>query len=325
MKTQYIRLAGYGRYRHVEGVQNFTFESAHVLTKNFNSVLGKLARKWKGVPIFVGHPDDPKWRTDFLATERKSPDSRAYGSVIQLDPRPDGLWVQVKWEGEGLQLIRNRAYQYFSPRWLMKKNADLTFQPRQLLSLGLTNNPNIPCDPIPVPIDVEEILPRLAQTLSIPAESSPSTIIEAIQKATDSAQKFSAENAPLKQHNHKLQSDLNSLLKLASEHEKQLQQLSQELISERKFRVQKLLESAVSDGRIPPESVANWKKAFESNPQETLHSLANSKPVIKTSAITQNLRHSNPYNSLISNAHQLMDQTGQSFMSAWTSVKSQCF
>ena len=68
--------------------------------------------------------------------------------MTDLEARPDGLYGRFKWAPTGRELLDNAHYKFFSPRWLMTVSRDGTFEPVRLLSIGLTNTPNIPGDAI---------------------------------------------------------------------------------------------------------------------------------------------------------------------------------
>jgi hypothetical protein len=64
--------------------QHFSEDAAKRMVSEFNSLRGKLGRMFRGVPIYIGHPDvDPTIWTD----------DRRLGKVTQLEARADGLWA----------------------------------------------------------------------------------------------------------------------------------------------------------------------------------------------------------------------------------------
>jgi regulator of replication initiation timing len=135
---QWIKLLPYGDYPHPRGVQHFNRSSAEIIAKNFKSLRGRLSRKFLGLPIFIGHPDDDRFSG--------SPGHKShlvYGRVKDIEPRSDGMWLLIHWSGVGYQLIRNGFFRFLSPRWRMKNIGNNGFEPIKLLSVGLTNNPNI--------------------------------------------------------------------------------------------------------------------------------------------------------------------------------------
>lgn len=141
--TEWIRLVAYGSYPHPRGLQHVTQAVAHALAQNFHSLQGRLRRAFRGVPIYIGHPDDASF-----AGQDGHRDTRAYGWLEAMDARADGLWIKPRWSSEGRKLLTNAHYRFLSPRWLLKPATDGGFHPVRLLSIGLTNQPNIPGDAI---------------------------------------------------------------------------------------------------------------------------------------------------------------------------------
>lgn len=134
----WLKLVEYGEHDHSRGKQIFTRKTAQRLVDNFNSLGAKLARHFGGLPIYIGHPDDEEFKGQPGHT-----DTRAYGWVIDMQARPGGLYILPKWSAEGKKIIENAYYKYLSPRWTMERVGHLEYEPTKLLSVGMTNNPNI--------------------------------------------------------------------------------------------------------------------------------------------------------------------------------------
>lgn len=139
----YLRIVEYGEHPHTKGMQRIDEEGARRLVAHFHSLRGRLARRFGGLPVYVGHPDDPDYRT-----QPGHGDTRAHGWVTDLDARPDGLYGRFRWADTGRDLLANAHYKFLSPRWIMQPVGDGTFAPVRLLSIGLTNSPNIPGEAI---------------------------------------------------------------------------------------------------------------------------------------------------------------------------------
>lgn len=138
---QPIKLFDYGVYPHFQGLQEVSYSACQGLAHSFNSLLNKLKRKFLGVPIYIGHPDDPHF-----SGQPGHTDTKAYGWVAGLEAKGDGLWVKLSLSKEGAELVQNKFYKFLSPRWEMVKTKKGTYIPLKLISIGLTNHPNIPCE-----------------------------------------------------------------------------------------------------------------------------------------------------------------------------------
>jgi len=123
------------------------------ITRQFNSLPARLGRLFVGVPFYIGHPD-------VSALAREYPDRKAYGWIQAVEARAEGLVAKVKWSDEGRTLLEQGHYKFLSPYWeadeIASEQGRKIFRPKRLISVGLTNQPNIPVLPlandIPVPI-----------------------------------------------------------------------------------------------------------------------------------------------------------------------------
>ncbi|MES2597191.1 MAG: DUF935 family protein [Verrucomicrobiota bacterium] len=133
----------YGRYAHSVGVQIVDAESARLLTEEFDSVWSKARRFFAGACIYVGHPDHHDATVRALYQDR-----RAYGWCKGIETQPDGILFRVKWNGLGKEVIEGGQYAYHSPYWLLTRvttpDGKAALRPHKLISIGLTNNPNVP-------------------------------------------------------------------------------------------------------------------------------------------------------------------------------------
>jgi hypothetical protein len=144
LQPDWLQLSPYGDFPHTRGLQRVDRAAAETMVVQFNSLRARLGRLFGGAPFFVGHPD--------LPSAHELSDRKAYGWVMQLQAREDGLYGQVKWSEAGLELLKNAHYKYLSPYWEGKQigteSGKPVFRPFAFLSVGLTNTPNIPVKPL---------------------------------------------------------------------------------------------------------------------------------------------------------------------------------
>ena len=191
IQSDWIQLSPYGDFPHVRGLQRVDREAAETMVKQFNSFRGRLGRLFGGAPFYVGHPDLPQ--TSELA------DRKAYGWVMQLEAREDGLYGFVKWSDAGLDLLQQAHYKYLSPFWEAKQigaeNGRPIFRPTVLVSVGLTNQPNIPVKPLANSETTPETLSQaLSSHLSEPCSSRGDETLSDSPPATDNEQLTTDEN-----------------------------------------------------------------------------------------------------------------------------------
>lgn len=139
-----VELAPYGRKGHaqrgptgavVRRMQVFTREDAVAMAHEFNARM--RTRLGFGAPWYIGHPDDPDFRSFYT-------DARAYGRIKRLEAGPRAILAHVKFSPAGLDLIRSEAFEGHSPRWDAAETAPGEWHPVRLISAGFTNQPNLP-------------------------------------------------------------------------------------------------------------------------------------------------------------------------------------
>lgn len=118
---------------------------------NNDSVLAKVRRflttgshRAQDVPLYRGHPDDPN------STDR---DDTAFGWLHSIVANDDHMELAYDLTDDGRKLVESKAFRFYSPRWNTSavSNAQgkaIEVRPVSLISVGLTNNHNIPVEPI---------------------------------------------------------------------------------------------------------------------------------------------------------------------------------
>ncbi|MDR1304472.1 MAG: phage protease [Verrucomicrobiales bacterium] len=121
-------------------LQRFNADSAAHIVANFNDAAARAGARWAGRPWYVGHPDVP-------GLEKTYPDKKAYGWIMAVEQRADGLYGRVKWSAPGQVMLDNAHYKFHSPFVLGPKigveRGMEVYLPVWLESVGFTNNPNI--------------------------------------------------------------------------------------------------------------------------------------------------------------------------------------
>jgi len=140
----WLQLAPLGKFPHSHGEQNISKESAERLVKKFNSITARFFRHFQQIPIYIGHPDDPQFAGRHGHTNKQT-----FGIVKDIKLDEEGLWVLIDWTKEGKALVDNGFYRFLSPRWKMSSPNGISFELEELVSVGLTNSPNLPNKPLP--------------------------------------------------------------------------------------------------------------------------------------------------------------------------------
>lgn len=134
---EWLQISPYGDYPNKVGLQRIQKPDAEAMVTAFNSLRGKVSRAFMGLPIYVGHPD---------VQPDKYPDKRRYGKITDLEARADGFYGKVAMNSLGKAALEEGHFQFNSPTWLLKREKSFV-RPVELISVGLTNTPQIPGDP----------------------------------------------------------------------------------------------------------------------------------------------------------------------------------
>lgn len=143
-EIQELRITPLGTFDHPAGRQRVDTASIQAMEQAFKREMGERRARGQrgthGLPVYVNHPDDPRMRHILN-------DDSAYGWIIGLKASNDGLYGVIHWSEEGRKMLKERRFKYLSPRWAMRKDGGFVI-PNRLVSVGLTNTPNIPGDAI---------------------------------------------------------------------------------------------------------------------------------------------------------------------------------
>lgn len=142
----------YGEYAHPVGTQVFDRESAQSMANELASLLGKITRGFRGVPVYAGHPDHPDQR---MAAQY--PDRKARGWIKEIIVGDKSARFVTAYNELGKGEVEDAQWAGYSPLWLMQPIANERgkFRPMILKSMALTNNPNMPVPPLIVANETE--------------------------------------------------------------------------------------------------------------------------------------------------------------------------
>ena len=132
----FVQLTPLGEFYHrgAEVTQVIDRETCDAIAKDFNA--RKADANFPGVLVNFDH---------FSLDADKS--SEAAGWITDLESRPDGLWAKVRWSDAGLAAVKGGRFRLVSPVFPgVDSCEDLggrRIRPRSLVSVALTNEPNI--------------------------------------------------------------------------------------------------------------------------------------------------------------------------------------
>jgi phage I-like protein len=317
---EWVQVAPYGDFPHSRGIQRVDRKAADAMVNHFSRLSSKLARRFGGLPFYIGHPDHPDHAKEF-------PDQRAYGWVNSLETREDGIYAKVEWSAPGKELLTNSHFKFLSPHW----NADTSIEggkkvlrPVELVSIGLTNKPNLPVNPLAneaenTTICMKELIIKLFGLANEATDEDIKTRLTAAAAAMTAL-----ANA---------QSELTTAKTSLSNEQGQRTTFENQFKAERRERCVLLVNEAIREGRVAPEKKDEWVTKLEKDFEAGKTALANevrSGRAIKTEARTREQGGRRSGFANISDAREQFDalvnekvRAGIDFDTAYNTVKKQ--
>ena len=255
----WIRLTPYGEFPNSTGLQICDRLAADRMIKHFHSLTGRVGRLFRGLPIYVGHPDYPPAVDDY-------PDKTVYGHINALEARPDGLYGKSDWTDEGKSMVNEKDFLYPSPHWRMEPvpGRPEAFRPIRLVSVGLTNNPNIPGDPIPA----QNALPLSPPTITATTSNMQlATFLELLSLPAD------ATDDQITARLHQLKTDSAAL-----------PAANTRAASAEHSRNATLVTAAINEGRLTPADRPAWEQSLAADFPIASRDLAALRPALNTTA-----------------------------------------
>lgn len=301
--------------------QTVSLDNATAMMEEFNSVLGKLGRSFRGVPIYHGHPDvDPEiW-----------PDDRRIGKITQLQARTDGLWGLAEWNSIGQENKAEGWWIYPSPRWDAPAGKN-SFEPDRLISIGLTNTPRIvESEPVFNSLTENEtntttMDPQLIrEKLGLAPEATDEEVLAKLDSLTAAATEKEAMAPELENAKTALADETAKKDELACS----LSTAESNIVSLREAHNNSILDLATREGRITAADRPTWAARLASeNREQEINSLKAIAPKLNTTAIHLGDRRgergaADGMREQVANAvTDLQDKRGLSYADAWGIVK----
>lgn len=268
--AEWFRLAPFGDYpvtiadpktgRKRKVTQRIDAQSADEIVRSFNSVIERIARGFRGLPIYQGHVDDPEWLAAHPGAKVE-----AVGRIKKVEKRDDGIWAARALNDEGKRLLTGDAAPYdgHSPHWGMIEISPGICRPVELYSTALTNRPNIPsnvmgrneADPEFSPAMKAQLIALLAalgrpQPTAVTDEQLVSAANEALPVATQlvtASNELTTVRASLATANTNLTAATNEAATLRTQ-----------IQTERTARAELVLIGAINEGRITVAQKPEW-------------------------------------------------------------------
>lgn len=252
--------------------QRFTLENARRLVEAFAENARKLAQSigTASLPVYRGHPDH-------VGNGDGVRDSEVYARVEKLEAREDGLWATIRKSPALAKLKQLLGRLEISPRWACGRSADGTFQPVELISLGLVERGNLPgADVInslltkPTIKMNEEQMMKLAELLGCEAtadailaaaEQMKAKLVETEVEKEAAEKQAETANACATEEKKKLETANAKIAVLEADAKKR----AEDLANSRKTEAKELLDAAHLAGKITPEQRPALEAFFEAD------------------------------------------------------------
>ncbi|PTY03091.1 hypothetical protein DB346_07510 [Verrucomicrobia bacterium LW23] len=322
--SQWIQLSPYGEFPHRMGLQVVDRAAADAMARGFNSLLARLGRTFGGIPFYVGHPDAASTGDSAPGTSG----DRAYGWITALEARDDGLYCGVRWTAEGRALVESGAYKFFSPYWACRVTGTIDgrrrLTPDRLISVGLTNSPNIPV----LALSNLRINPDATASTAKPYVDVVPPAAPAEEEAPPEPSTAAAATAATAPGDCTCEALREEIAALRAEAERANAAWRQE----RAARIALITACAVAEGRITPAEEAAWAQRLTDPARFTAANAAlrATRPHLHTQAVSAGLgerkREVNAANGRMARVQQLvaarMSQTGEDYTTAFTHVQA---
>lgn len=301
LQNEWIQIGPLGDHGHEMGIQRIDPAAAATMVRAFNSFGSRLGRLFSGAPVFEGHHD---------TNPDRYPNGRSFGWVMELQDRAEqGIWGRVKWSEHGVELLKNGNYKFVSPVWeareISRENGKIVYRPEKLLSLALTNMPNLPLLPL---ANERQSMKTLIEILELKGEPTGEEICAAAETLANAR---GAET----QRAATLANELIELKKLVD--------------AERAARRDLVLSNAILRGRITLAEKDRWLSELTADFDKAEKELATGAPVLNQTSQTELLGNNKPLyetaesRRIFINSFMLEKMSaGMTHMAAWELAKS---
>lgn len=322
----------FGSYEHQLGLQIFGKPEAQSCVAAFNE--RKAIPGFKGVPIYVGHPDVKSFQDKYR-------DHAAYGwiTLMAVNEGSGRLELTVDWTDPGTELIANEAFAYFSPLWLSVKRAG-NIHPFAVKSVGLTQEPNIQylavaCEELAC--ETSEETPNEGAVMDLKKlrawiskhwknetalEEAPNELV-----VEEALALLEAHETELATANEAVPETTAATL---SQVQAELETANEGLTAMRTAHGSLLLDVALADGRITPATRSKWDAKFAAEGADfeaVANELASIDPTMKVQSVTKDKKPGDAaqlgHADLASAAISMANERGMKYDDAYLTCKQQ--
>lgn len=313
----------YGEWPHEKGLQRFGKPEAEEMVRYFKGTWNRIKRAVVGMPIFRGHPD-------VAGLANQYPDKATYGAIADLEVRDHGLALRPILSTAGAALVNEKGLKFFSPHWLARtrppEGGRPVFAPALLVSIGLTDRPNI--SGTSLVNDQPESRTRMDLLKLIGLLGLANTATEAdVEAHLASLSKRPEPTALANEQTARTTAEakVTELTAKLTAAETALANEKTAAAAAVKTRDEGLVAAAIAAGRILPAAKDVWLARLARDFAAESIALANEKAALKTAAVTETLGTRKPASAASTKFTALVNErvaAGEPWDAAWHAVKA---
>lgn len=325
---EWLQISPYGEFPHRVGKQIVSRTEADHMATAFNSLMHQAGNLFRGVPVYIEHPDvQPE-----LYKER-----RRIGKVKEVEARVDGFYGLIAWNDLGKQNRKEGYFVFPSPVWEFPKAGLPNIHPNKLRSIGMTNTPNIAAvapwtansltqpGPGQTQTQTQMKLEDILKGLGLAANATDEQINAALQGIASNATALDEA----KTEKTKIEGDLVAANAKVATAQAKVDAIQGQLTAANAAHAKTQLDAAIEDGRITAAERPAHESAFADNFETAANALASLTPKLNTTEVElggnrKSIATAEERMTVINSAVAEYQSThpGTDFETAWNAVES---
>lgn len=284
----------------IKCIQRLDAVAAAEMTKGWRGLLQRFAMWLIRIPIYEGHPDCPD------ALDEDDKEVLTLGWVKKMEVDGESLILRPAWNAAGLDV--REKYTAHSPHWWLADTGEARgglpiYRPIMLVSIGLTNTPNIVGSAINENENqnegnrnMEKLIEMLRKELGLAADLSDeevlkrgqehySVVLDELWQLRDSINASEARAQDAEKAAEKLTEKLNAAAASATAANEKLTTLTAEATAANEARTTaaaQVVDDAIKAGKIQIAKRDEWLAYCAADPIAAALAAANEQPRLKT-------------------------------------------
>ena len=298
---------GKGGMKKVKAIQRIDAAAVANLVNSYAATRGGITRFLKGAPIYNGHPDVPGY-------EKRYPDKSPKGVFASVkDGGADGFMGEPIFTNEGEDLIASKKVRGLSGRWsaeeIGEENGVKIYRPKEFISAGLTDRPNLPVQLLNETPDQNDLAEATAEAgtnqqqkqnmkkkllevctafgITFANDADDAATEAALAEVQTKVAAFANEKQELTKKVTDLETEKTTLANSLETAKQEAGAARTDFANERSARIGDALNGAITAGKITAADRKTWEERLAVPAQfaNELAALAKLTPVLKTQSV----------------------------------------